>query len=63
MPVTLPKRYIRNCSALSESDCVELSRAHVAVVGCGGLGGSVIESLARVGSMDAGAGTIEFLPA
>lgn len=49
MPVTLPKRYIRNCSALSESDCVELSRAHVAVVGCGGLGGSVIESLARVG--------------
>lgn len=47
--MSLPQRYLRNLNALSEVDCAALAAAHVAVVGCGGLGGYVIESLARVG--------------
>lgn len=47
--MTVPERYTRNLSALSEADCAALGSAHVAVAGCGGLGGYVIESLARIG--------------
>lgn len=43
------ERYLRNCSALSEEECAMLGDACVAVAGCGGLGGSVVEALARVG--------------
>ena len=42
-------RYDRNMSALSEQECERLHQARVAVVGCGGLGGLVIEALARIG--------------
>lgn len=44
-----PHRYDRNISALSEEECALLADKHVTVVGCGGLGGSVIEALARIG--------------
>ena len=44
-----PDRYIRNREALSADECAALKGKFVVVVGCGGLGGSVIEALARVG--------------
>ena len=44
-----PHRYDRNMAALSLEECAALADKHVTVVGCGGLGGLVIESLARVG--------------
>lgn len=45
----LPARYQRNRSMLSVSHQQQLHGAQVAVVGCGGLGGYVIEELARLG--------------
>jgi len=45
----LPSRYQRNRKALSASDQLTLFRSSVAVIGCGGLGGYVIEELARLG--------------
>lgn len=47
MPVE--KRYLRNIEALTEDECLLLAEKHVAVMGCGGLGGSVVEALARIG--------------
>jgi len=45
----LPARYQRNREAMSVSDQLTLFRSTVAVVGCGGLGGYVVEELARLG--------------
>ena len=45
----LPARYQRNRSMLSISHQHRLLDAQVAVIGCGGLGGYVIEELARLG--------------
>ena len=45
----LPARYQRNRSMLSISHQQRLLAAQVAVIGCGGLGGYVIEELARLG--------------
>ena len=42
-------RYERNVPALSEAECALLGSKRVAVIGCGGLGGHIIELLARVG--------------
>ena len=42
-------RYMRNIPALSEAECALLRGKKVAVIGCGGLGGHIIELLARVG--------------
>lgn len=42
-------RYSRNIPALSESECTQLRSKTVAVIGCGGLGGYLIEYLARIG--------------
>lgn len=42
-------KHSRNIPALSEADMEILQASHVLVVGCGGLGGNVIEELARVG--------------
>jgi len=42
-------RYIRNIPALSEEDSAVLQKKTVAVIGCGGLGGYLIEFLARLG--------------
>lgn len=45
----LPARYQRNHSMLSISDQLQLFRSRIAVIGCGGLGGYIIEELARMG--------------
>jgi molybdopterin/thiamine biosynthesis adenylyltransferase len=45
----LPARYQRNQQGISTAQQLELFRSRVAVVGCGGLGGYVIEELARLG--------------
>jgi molybdopterin/thiamine biosynthesis adenylyltransferase len=45
----VPERYIRNMDALSMKDQITLLRSRVCIVGLGGLGGSVVETLARIG--------------
>jgi molybdopterin/thiamine biosynthesis adenylyltransferase len=45
----IPERYARNLHSLTPADQVKLLEAHVAVVGLGGLGGTVAEALARIG--------------
>ncbi|WP_337906870.1 HesA/MoeB/ThiF family protein [Pelovirga terrestris] len=45
----LPARYQRNRHMISISQQLQLLKSRVAVVGCGGLGGYVIEELARLG--------------
>ena len=42
-------RFSRNMPALSESECEALRSKTVCVVGCGGLGGHIIELLTRIG--------------
>ena len=42
-------QYERNVPALTEAECEALRRKRVLVVGCGGLGGHLIEMLARIG--------------
>ncbi len=43
------ERYIRNIPALTEHECALLQQKTVAVVGCGGLGGHLVELMARIG--------------
>jgi molybdopterin-synthase adenylyltransferase len=45
----LPARYLRNQNIISTTDQLQLHRSRVAVIGCGGIGGYVIEQLARMG--------------
>lgn len=45
----IPERYVRNMRMLSTQDQQALLQAHVGVVGLGGLGGAVMEILARMG--------------
>lgn len=45
----MPARYQRNLSMVSIDEQLLLFRSRVAVIGCGGLGGYVIEELARLG--------------
>jgi molybdopterin/thiamine biosynthesis adenylyltransferase len=45
----LPARYQRNRRMLSTAQQLQLFRSRVAVVGCGGLGGYILEELARLG--------------
>jgi len=42
-------RYARNIPALTEEECLILQKKRVLVVGCGGLGGHIIDQLARIG--------------
>ena len=42
-------RYLRNIPALTEVECLTLRKKRVLVVGCGGLGGHIIDQLARIG--------------
>jgi molybdopterin/thiamine biosynthesis adenylyltransferase len=44
-----PERFLRNANALSAQDQARLLNSRVAVVGLGGLGGTVVEILARIG--------------
>lgn len=43
------ERYIRNMNALSKEEMKKLFNSKVCVVGCGGLGGYIIEMLGRIG--------------
>ncbi len=43
------ERYIRNFNTLSQDEQTVLSESRVAVIGLGGLGGGVVEMLARIG--------------
>jgi molybdopterin/thiamine biosynthesis adenylyltransferase len=45
----MPARYQRNRNIISVSDQLKLFRSSVAVIGCGGLGGYIVEELARLG--------------
>jgi molybdopterin/thiamine biosynthesis adenylyltransferase len=45
----LPARYQRNCAMFTIQQQLSLLRSKVAVIGCGGLGGYIIEELARLG--------------
>jgi molybdopterin/thiamine biosynthesis adenylyltransferase len=45
----LPARYARNRNTISIDEQRMLFQSRVAVVGCGGLGGYIIEELARIG--------------
>jgi len=45
----MPGRYQKNRNTLSLADQATLLKSHVAVIGCGGLGGCAIEGLARIG--------------
>jgi molybdopterin/thiamine biosynthesis adenylyltransferase len=45
----IPERYLRNLNILSPSDQVRLLQSRVCVVGLGGLGGTVTETLVRLG--------------
>ena len=42
-------RYDRNREALTAGECARLDAARACIIGCGGLGGAVLESLARIG--------------
>ena len=42
-------RYERNIPALTEAECALLRQKRVLVVGCGGLGGHIIDQLCRIG--------------
>ncbi|MDD3383201.1 MAG: ThiF family adenylyltransferase [Bacilli bacterium] len=48
----LNNRYIRNIGTFTQDEQMALFDKKVLVVGCGGLGGFVIESLARIGIKD-----------
>ncbi|MEJ2058319.1 MAG: ThiF family adenylyltransferase, partial [Desulfofustis sp.] len=45
----IPEVYVRNQKSLSNDDQVRLLQSRVAVIGLGGLGGTVTEILARIG--------------
>ncbi len=45
----MDERYLRNLPALTEDECLSLRSKRILVVGCGGLGGYIIEMLARIG--------------
>jgi len=45
----VPERYVRNMKTFSPQDQVALLKAQVSIVGLGGLGGTVVEILARLG--------------
>jgi molybdopterin-synthase adenylyltransferase len=45
----MPERYRRNMATISTDQQGQLLKSTVAVIGCGGLGGYLIEELARVG--------------
>jgi molybdopterin/thiamine biosynthesis adenylyltransferase len=45
----VPERYVRNMKTFSPQDQVALLKARVSIVGLGGLGGTAVEILARLG--------------
>lgn len=49
MSSMLPPRYQRNYKSISVEDQAKLAESTVAIVGCGGLGGSMAEEFSRLG--------------
>lgn len=49
MTVVFPARYQRNYKTISIEDQEKLAKATIAIVGCGGLGGSMAEEFSRLG--------------
>lgn len=45
----MERRYERNIPALTEAECLLLRSKRILVVGCGGLGGHIIDQLCRIG--------------
>lgn len=45
----VPERYLRNVKSLSPAQQITLLKSHACIVGLGGLGGGVVEILARIG--------------
>jgi len=45
----MDKRYVKNLNALSVEDVEKLNNSQVCVVGCGGLGGNILEYISRIG--------------
>lgn len=45
----MEERYLRNVPALSEEECALLQKKQVLIVGCGGLGGHLLDLLLRIG--------------
>lgn len=45
----MSRRYDRNIGTISPEEQLELMKKSVCIIGCGGLGGGVIESLTRIG--------------
>ena len=45
----MESRYERNIPALTETECALLRQKRVLVVGCGGLGGHILDQLSRIG--------------
>ncbi|HEX3048210.1 MAG TPA: HesA/MoeB/ThiF family protein [Bacillota bacterium] len=45
----IPERYLKNLPLMTPEENKELTRRQVCVVGCGGLGGYIIEMLGRLG--------------
>ena len=45
----MDERYARNIPTLTEAECELLRQKRVLVVGCGGLGGHIIDQLTRIG--------------
>jgi len=45
----IPERYLRNTNTLSQAECAALQEKRVCIVGCGGLGGHIIDTLGRLG--------------
>jgi len=45
----IPERYHRNLGVVSPSEQIKLLQSKVAIIGAGGLGGTVLELLARIG--------------
>ncbi len=46
----IPERYRKNLGVFTIEDQIKLSRSKILVCGCGGLGGFVINALARIGA-------------
>jgi molybdopterin/thiamine biosynthesis adenylyltransferase len=46
----IPERYHRNLGVISPSEQIKLLQSKVAIIGVGGLGGTVLELLARIGT-------------
>lgn len=45
----IPRRYQRNFSTISRENQLKLFNSHIAIIGCGGLGGNISEYLTRLG--------------